>query len=124
MRFKFYKEYLFHCSPNLLFKYFSTPSGLEAWFADRVNENHAVYSFEWDGEMTSGELIEMKLNSFIRFQMDEYQLNEYLEFKIVQDNLTRELSVQVTDFCDLEESKDFEMVWDNSISKLKEQIGA
>ena len=30
-------EYDFHASPQLLFQYLSTPSGLSEWFADNVN---------------------------------------------------------------------------------------
>ena len=30
-------EYDFHASPQLLYQYLSTPSGLSEWFADNVN---------------------------------------------------------------------------------------
>ena len=41
-------EYDFQASPQLLFQYLSTPSGLSEWFADNVNSRGENFVFIWD----------------------------------------------------------------------------
>lgn len=50
-------EFLVSSSPNILFNYISTPSGLLEWFADNVNVKGKIYKFIWEGEETPAELI-------------------------------------------------------------------
>ena len=38
-------EFDFHASPQLLFQYLSTPSGLSEWFADNVNSRGENFTF-------------------------------------------------------------------------------
>ena len=38
-------EYDFQSSPQLLFQYLSTPSGLSEWFSDDVNSRGEKYTF-------------------------------------------------------------------------------
>ena len=38
----------FQASPQLLFQYLSTPSGLSEWFADNVNSRGEDFTFIWD----------------------------------------------------------------------------
>ena len=40
-------EYNIQASPQLLFQYLSTPSGLSEWFADNVNSRGEIYT--WTG---------------------------------------------------------------------------
>ena len=40
-------EYDFQSSPQLLFQYLSTPSGLSEWFSDDVNSRGEKYTFFW-----------------------------------------------------------------------------
>ena len=50
----FILEIDFQASPQLLFQYLSTPSGLSEWFADDVNSRGEDFTFFWDdGEVTS-----------------------------------------------------------------------
>ena len=46
---KYELEFVIQASPQLLFQYVSTPSGLSEWFADNVNSRGEVFSFIWDG---------------------------------------------------------------------------
>ena len=41
-------EFDFHASPQLLYQYLSTPSGLSEWFADNVNSRGEHFEFIWD----------------------------------------------------------------------------
>ena len=42
---KFELEFPIQASPQLLFQYISTPSGLSEWFADNVNSKRRVVYF-------------------------------------------------------------------------------
>ncbi|HRS40225.1 MAG TPA: START-like domain-containing protein, partial [Bacteroidia bacterium] len=46
---KYTLEFEIKSSPKILFNYLSTASGLEEWFADKVNIREGDYMFQWDG---------------------------------------------------------------------------
>lgn len=41
-------EFPLNSSPQLLYQYISTPSGLSEWFADNVNSRGELFTFIWD----------------------------------------------------------------------------
>ena len=45
---KFDIEFTIQASPQLIYQYISTPSGLSEWFADNVNSRGEIFSFFWD----------------------------------------------------------------------------
>ena len=47
MKTKFDIEYPITASPQLLYQYISTPSGLTEWFADDVNSRENFFTFIW-----------------------------------------------------------------------------
>ncbi|MGB0186699.1 MAG: START-like domain-containing protein, partial [Flavobacteriaceae bacterium] len=44
---KFELEFPIQASPQLLYNYISTPSGLSEWFADNVNSRGELFTFIW-----------------------------------------------------------------------------
>ena len=60
-------EYDFQSSPQLLFQYLSTPSGLSEWFADNENSRGEDYTFIWDDTEEYAKLIQKKNNEKVRF---------------------------------------------------------
>ncbi|MFY7839278.1 MAG: START-like domain-containing protein, partial [Lacibacter sp.] len=38
-------EFPVRCSPTILYEFLSTPSGLQEWFADKVDERDGVFAF-------------------------------------------------------------------------------
>jgi len=120
-------EYAFHASKQLLFQYLSTPSGLGEWFADNVNSRGEDFTFIWDDVEESAKLIQKKNNERVRFQWedDHEEKNDcYFEFKIQVDDLTNDVSLIVTDFAEEEEIEESKMLWDNSITSLKQILGS
>ncbi|MFN3530423.1 MAG: START-like domain-containing protein [Bacteroidia bacterium] len=118
-------EYLFNCSPKLLYRFISSPSGLETWFAEQVNIHEGHYDFIWEGSSSKADLLENKLNSHTRFRWHESEdEEEYFEFRIKQDELTSELSLIITDFCDASEQEENQMLWDAAVQQLRARIGA
>jgi uncharacterized protein YndB with AHSA1/START domain len=121
-------EYDFHASPQLLFQYLSTPSGLSEWFADNVNSRGELFTFIWDDDTEEyAKMIQKKKDDKIRFQWqnDEVDNDKYhFEFKIQVDDITKDVSLIVTDFSNEDEMEESKMLWDNLVSDLKQVLGA
>lgn len=118
-------EYLFNCSPKLLYRFISSPSGFEEWFADKVNIHSDTYEFFWDESSSEARLVENRLNSHSRFVWQHSKdAEEYFEFRIRQDELTGEVSLTITDFCDASEQEDNQLLWDQSVQQLRSRLGA
>ena len=122
---KYELEYPIHSSINILFDRLSTLSGLSEWFADDVNvDREGIYTFTWEGSEQQATLVSKKKNNHVRFKWlgsDE----EYFEFLIQVDELTKDISLIVTDFADDEDDKeDAVQLWDLQIGNLKKIIGS
>ena len=120
-------EYDFHSSPQLLFQYLSTPSGLSEWFADNVNSRGEMFTFIWDDSEEDAKMIQKKNNDKVRFQWqnkDADQDKYYVEFKIQVDEITKDVSLIISYFSDEDEIEESKMLWDNLISDLKQVLGA
>jgi uncharacterized protein YndB with AHSA1/START domain len=120
-------EYDFQASPQLLFQYLSTPSGLSEWFADNVNSRGEDYTFIWDDTEEYAKLIQKKNNERVRFRWindEEDQDDCYFELKIVVDEITKDVSLYVSDFADEDELEEAKMLWNNLVSSLKQVLGS
>lgn len=123
---KFELEIPIHASPTMLYQYFATPSGLEEWFADRVNSRGKLITFIWDGSEEEATVVSKKNLERVRYKWTESEGDDsYFEFKIEVDPITKDVSVIVTDFAEDEESaEEAKMLWENQIEELKHSIGA
>lgn len=124
---KFEMEFPIHASPQLLFQYISTPSGLSEWFADNVNSRGEVFTFIWNDSQEKAKLVSKKSGERIRFRwLDDEEEGEsyYFEIKIQVDEITKDVSVIITDFIDEDEMDEAKMLWENQISDLKQVLGS
>ena len=118
-------EYDFHASPQLLFQYLSTPSGLSEWFADNVNSRGERFTFIWDDSEENAILLQKKNYDKVRFQWENDEGEDYyFEFKIQVDEITKDVSLIITDFSEEDELEESKMLWDNLVSDLKQVLGA
>ena len=120
-------EYDFQASPQLLYQYLSTPSGLSEWFADNVNSRGEKFHFIWDDTEEQANLISKKSNERIRFQWDNGEEEDgdyYFEFKIEVDEITKDVSLVISDYADEDEMDESVLLWDSLISDLKEVLGS
>lgn len=120
-------EFDFHASPQLLFQYLSTPSGLSEWFADNVNSRGEDFTFIWDDGEEYAKLLSKKSNQKVRYQWqnDEPDQDEYyFEFVIEVDAITKDVSLIINDFAREEEIDESKMFWENSINSLKQVLGS
>ena len=117
----------FQASPQLLFQYLSTPSGLSEWFADNVNSRGEDFTFIWDDTEEYAKLLQKKTNEKVRYRWinDEEDQDDYhFEFNIVVDEITKDVSLIVSDFADEDELEESKMLWENLIGSLKQVLGA
>ncbi|MCK5906424.1 MAG: SRPBCC domain-containing protein [Flavobacteriales bacterium] len=122
---KFQIEFVLRSSPKLLYNYISTPSGLAEWFADNVNARTDKFVFIWDDSEEIAYLLTKKQDRLVKFRWDEKDEDTFWEMKIEVDELTKDLSLIVTDFADDdEEVEESKMFWENQISELKHVIGS
>lgn len=124
---KFEMEFPIHASPQLLFQYISTPSGLSEWFADNVNSRGELYTFIWDGSQEEAKLLSKKSGERIRFRWmadEEDGESYYFEIRIQVDEITKDVSLIVTDHIHEDEVEEAKMLWENQISDLKQVLGS
>lgn len=122
---KFELEFPIHASPSMLYQYFATPSGLEEWFADRVNSRGKMISFFWDDSEEEATIITKKNDEKARYKWTGSEDDEsYFEFRIQVDEITKDVSLIITDFAEEDEIEESKMLWENQIDELKHRIGA
>ena len=118
-------EFPIHSSPQLLYQYISTPSGLSEWFADNVNSRGELYTFIWDGTEEQAKLISKKSGERIKFRWEADEGEPYyFELRIQVDEITKDVSLMVTDFAEEGETEEGKMLWENQISSLKHVLGS
>ena len=120
-------EFDFQASPQLLYQYISTPSGLSEWFADNVNSRGEDFTFIWDDGEEYAKLLSKKPNQKVRYQWqtDEADQEDYFfEFVIQVDGITKDVSLIINDFAEEDELDEIKMFWENSIGALKQVLGS
>lgn len=121
---KFTLEYEVKSSPRILYTFISEPNGLSQWFADDVNFRDQVYTFTWDDEVLKAKLVSIKENKLIKFKWLDDEPQCYFEMEIVQDELTNDVALSITDFCTDELLAEKRLIWDNQIDYLISVLGA
>lgn len=122
---KFQLEFVINASPSLLYNYLSNPSGLSEWFADNVNSRGEKYTFIWDEDEESAFLMKSKQDTYVRFQWEDDEDTKYFfELNIVEDDLTGDVSLMITDFAEPDESEKAMLLWESQIDDLKKILGS
>ena len=121
---KFEIEFVIQSSPQMLYQYLATPSGLSEWFADNVNSRGEKFIFIWDGAEEDAILLKRKTDEFVRFSWQESDDDSYFEMKIIVDEITKDVSLFITDFAEEDEVEESKMLWTNQVSDLKQVLGS
>ncbi len=121
---KFEMEFVIQSSPQLLYQYISTPSGLSEWFADNVNSRGEIFTFIWDGAEEAAKLLKRKTDDFVRFAWVENDDSSYFEMRIIVDEITKDVSLFISDFAEEDEMEEAKMLWRNQIADLKQVLGS
>lgn len=122
---KFEIEFPIHATPHMLYQYFGTPSGLSEWFADNVNSRGEIFTFIWDGSEEKAKVLQERPEEKIKFKwLEDQDPKSYFEFRLEIDEITKDVSLIVTDFAEEDDIEDAKMFWENQIEELKHTIGA
>jgi len=121
-------EFSVHSSPAILYSYLSGASGLAEWYADEVNvKGSKLYLFRWEGddEPREAEMVKSHPKKNIVFKWtDRPEEHEEWGFEIFQDELTGDVTLVVTDYCEEDEEEINAEVWESQVELLKSLIGA
>ena len=121
---KFNIEYEIKSSPRILYSFLSESNGLTQWFADDVSVRDQVYTFTWDDEQQKAKLLMLKENKLVRFKWVDDDPACYFEMEILQDELTNDVALSITDFATEETIAERKLIWDNQIEYLISVLGA
>ena len=88
---KFTAEFELRASPKVLFPYFSSASGLQQWFAEKVIlKDSTTFDFLWDGESHVAKLSQLRLQKSAKFDFlptnQEEKDHNYLDRKSTRLN--------------------------------------
>lgn len=122
-RVSFTLEFLFRASPAIIYKFLTTPSALIRWFCDEVDIDRDVYTFVWDGAEEMATLIDDIEEERVRFQWEDAEEGEYLEFRMSRSPVTGETILEITDFCDDDEVDDQKQLWETQVKQMKIATG-
>ncbi len=120
-------EFPINSSPQLLYQYISTPSGLSEWFADNVNSRGEFFTFIWNDSEENARLSSKKTGEKIKFRWIDEKNNDtdyFFELRILEDEITKDVSLMVIDFATDDELEEAKLLWENQISDLKHVIGS
>ncbi|BCY29681.1 START-like domain-containing protein [Flavobacterium okayamense] len=127
VKIKYELEFPIHASPSLLYQYISTPSGLSEWFADNVNSRGEIFTFIWDDSEEKAKLVSKRSGERVKFRWldeDGTDTEYFFELKIMEDDITKDVSIVVVDFSEEDEMDESKLLWENQISDLKHVLGS
>ena len=119
-------EFPMHCQSEILYEYLASAEGLSEWFADEVVEHSDHFFMRWNREPAEkATLIRYKPESFVRFRWEEDEgTKNFFEMSIVIDDITEDLSLNITDFCEPGDEDENQLYWENLLENLKIKLGA
>jgi uncharacterized protein YndB with AHSA1/START domain len=124
---KYELEFPITSSPQLLYQYISTPSGLSEWFADNVNSRGEFFTFIWDDSEEKARMSSKKTGEKVKFRWvdeDDKDGDYYFELRILVDEITKDVSLMVVDFADEKDVPESKQLWENQVSDLKHVLGS
>ena len=122
---KYEMEFPIHVSPALLYQYISTPSGMSEWYADNVNSRGEFFTFIWAESEEEAKLLSKKNLERIKFRwLEDEGTDFYFELRIQVDEITKDVSLMITDFAPEDEVEEGKMLWENMVSELKQILGS
>lgn len=116
-------EFIFRASPAIVYQFVTTPNCLIRWFCDEVDITDRSYSFFWNGSAEEAELVIDETAERVRFEFEDYEDGEYLEFRFQRSPVTGETIVELTDFCDSDEVDEHTTLWESQMKQLRQEMG-
>lgn len=123
-RVQFTIDFLFRSSIPVVYQFLTSPANLVRWFCDEVDVTGTTFTYSWDGSEEIAELIEDIENERLRFEWEDADEGEFLEFVIGKSPITGETTLKITGFSDEDDVEDDKNLWESQITKMKKEMGA
>jgi hypothetical protein len=78
----------------------------------------------WDGSEEQAKLLKKKSDEFVKFSWAESEDDSFFEMRIIVDEITKDVSLFITDFAEEDEIDEAKMLWTNQVSDLKQVLGS
>ena len=115
-------EFMFKASPSILYLFVTQPTGLVRLFCDKVDNICDRYTFSWEGDEEEAVMVDDLEEELVKYVWDE-RPDEFLQFRIYRTDITNETILEVTDYCDDDEVKEQQDIWQMYIRKFKTFCG-
>lgn len=91
-----------------------------------MNSRGEIFTFIWEGSEEQAKLLTKKSDDKIKLQwLDDEDTSYYFELRIQVDDITKDVSLMITDFAeDEDEVEEGKMLWENMVSELKHILGS
>lgn len=128
-KYKYIEEYEINASPKVIYNYLYSPINLSEWFANDVRvDRNKIFNFIWDEENHFAKMVIARTNKQVRFEFlgankERTDDPEYVEFRLLESELTNSTFLKVTDYSEIDSEKDLEDLWQGLIINLREIIG-
>ncbi len=117
-------EYSFgNCSTTSLWNFISTPSGLSEWFADNVTNDKNRWVFEWENVSQMATVFLNRANHIVRISWLDSSRGYNFEMKIVREELTGTVILEVLDLIEEDELEDQTLLWNTQVEQLQRCMG-
>ena len=121
---KIFLEYPLRGSAAMIWKYIGTSAGSSPWFADRVESFDRTFYFYWGkSEKKTAHLVAQRNGVYVKFRWEDEPQTTFFEMRISYNELTREHTLEITDFADKGEVEDQIELWNSQIENLRRQSG-
>jgi len=120
---KYSIEYPVRCSPAILYDFLNTSSGLQEWFADKVEDSTNGFNFSWADSTQHASILDKEEEKFVRYHWDDSPADEYFEFRIDKSEITNQTILVITDFADKRDIKDASQLWETQVKDLFYRLG-
>ena len=123
---KYTLEFEIRSSPKILYSHLSSADGLEGWFADKVTIHDGDYVFHWGKTEQRAKQVSKRDNQMVRYKWitEDHKDESYFQFEIVEDGITGDIALVVTDFSIPEEKDQNSRLWSSQIHDLMHSIGS
>lgn len=117
-------EYPMKGSAGMIWRYIGTAAGLSPWFADRVESVGKTFVFYWGKtEQRVAHMVTQRNGVYVKFRWEDEEPHTYFEMRISYNELTREHTLEITDFAEKDEIEDQKDLWDSQIDALRRLSG-
>jgi len=117
-------EYYTRSSVGVLYDAVSTAHGLSAWFADFVDSLDNQFVFKWGGSEEHAVLVESANHEYVRFHWIAQPEGTYFEFRIKIDSITNEAALIISDYVEIGEENESQLLWDSQVHELMHILGS